>query len=115
MMINMKVIAIFMVILYWLGLPSAWADEQASDNVLDKRFTFYGGAQAYQADGKFGFIEEGEPDIKVDLDDLGLDEDEVSIIAGGIINFGRKWTLRVDYFGYHEERFRMSAREQIVT
>ena len=71
--------------------------------MLDKRFTFYGGAQFYQADGKFGYVKEGQPDIKVDLDDLGLNENEVSPIVGGIINFGRKWTLRFDYFGYHDD------------
>jgi len=99
----MKVLGVCMGMVCCLGLTSAWAFEQASENILDKRLTLYGGAQAYQADGKFGFIEEGEPDVKVDLDDLGLDEDEVSIIAGGIINFGRKWTLRLDYFGYHDD------------
>ena len=55
---------------------------------MDKRFTFYGGAQFYQADGKFGYIKEGQPDIKVDLDDLGLNENEVSPIVGGIIKIG---------------------------
>ena len=99
----MKVISICVVVVFWFGFASAWADEDTSNNVLDKRFTFYGGAQLYQADGKFGYIREGQPDIKVDLDDLGLNENEVSPIAGGIINFGRKWTLRLDYFGYHDD------------
>jgi hypothetical protein len=99
----MKVISICMVFVCWFSFTSAWADEKTADSVLDKRFTFYGGAQFYQADGKFGYITEGQPDIKVDLDDLGLNENEVSPIAGGIINFGRKWTLRLDYFGYHDD------------
>ena len=99
----MKVISICMVFVCWLGFTSAWADEKTANNVLDKRFTFYAGAQFYQADGKFGYIKEGQPDIKVDLDDLGLNENEVSPIVGAIINFGRKWTLRLDYFGYHDD------------
>lgn len=99
----MKVLSICMVFVCWLGFTSAWADEETTVNVLDKRFTFYGGAQFYQADGEFGYIKEGQPDIKVDLDDIGLNENEVSPIVGGIINFGRKWTLRLDYFGYHDD------------
>ena len=99
----MKVLGICMVFVCWLGFTNAWAEEKTSANVLDKRFTFYGGAQFYQADGEFGYIKDGQPDIKVDLDDLGLDENEISPIVGGIINFGRKWTLRLDYFGYHDD------------
>jgi len=92
-----------MILVCWFGFSSAWADEENADNVLDKRFTFYGGAQFYQADGKFGSIKQGKPDRKIDLDGLGLNENEVSPIAGVIINFGRKWTLRLDYFGYHDD------------
>jgi len=92
-----------MVLVCCFGFTSAWADEKNADNVLDKRFTFYCGAQFYQADGKFGYIKKGHPDRKIDLDGLGLSENEVSPIAGGIINFGRKWTLRLDYFGYHDD------------
>ena len=91
-----------MVIVCWLGFTNAWAGEKASENVLDKGITFYGGIQYYQADGEFGYTKKGDPDIKVDLDDLGLDENEVSPILGGVINFGRRWTLRLDYFGYHD-------------
>jgi hypothetical protein len=87
-----------------LGFSSAWAEEKASENILDLRYTIYGGAQFYQADGKFGYIKEGQPDIKVDLDDLGLDETAVSPIFGAIINFwGKRLTLRLDYFGYHDD------------
>jgi hypothetical protein len=99
----MKALGICMVLVCCLGFTSARAEEETSVNVLDKRFTLYGGAQFYQADGEFGYIEEGQPDIKVDMDDLGLDEDAVTPVFGGIINFGRKWTLRLDYFGYHED------------
>ena len=99
----MKAVGICMVLVCCLGMTNAWAAKETGVNVLDKRFTFYGGAQFYQADGKFGYIEEGEPDIKVDMDDLNLDENAISPIAGVIINFGRRWTLRLDYFGYHDD------------
>jgi hypothetical protein len=99
----MKWIGILMAVLLCLGFTNAWAEEQTFKSPLDQRVTFYGGAQFYQADGKFGYIKEGQPDIKVDLDDLGLADDEVSPIVGAIINLGRRWTLRLDYFGYHDD------------
>jgi len=99
----MKVICICIVIVCWLGFTNAWADEETSNNVLDKRFTVYGGIQIYQAEGEFSSIRDGRPDISIDLDDLGLDENAVSPTIGAIINFGRSWTLRLDYFGYHDD------------
>jgi hypothetical protein len=100
----MKVLCICMVLVCGLGFTSAWAEEKTSRKPLDMRYTIYGGAQFYQADGKFGYIKEGQPDIKVDLDDLGLDETAVSPIVGAIINFwDNRLTLRLDYFGYHDD------------
>ena len=65
----MKALGICMVLVCCFGFTSAWAaEEEASVNVLDKRFTFYGGAQFYQANGEFGYIKEGQPDITVDWD-----------------------------------------------
>ena len=87
-----------------LGFTGAWADDNDSPNVLEKRLVIYGGAQIYQADGKFGYVKRGEPDIKVDLDDLGLADDAVSPAVGAVINFwGNRLTLRLDYFGYHDD------------
>ncbi len=88
----------------YLGLTSAWADERGSTNILEKSLVVYGGAQLYQADGKFGYVEEGQPDITVDLDDLGLADDKVSPAVGALINFWEnRLTLRLDYFGYHDD------------
>jgi hypothetical protein len=95
---SLKVISICMVIVCWLGFTNAWADGKASENVLDKGITFYGGIQFYRADGEFGHVKDEDPDITLDMDDLGLDEKAVSPIIGGVINFGRRWTLRLDYF-----------------
>ena len=99
---ELKLISTCMVIGCWLGFTNAWADEKASKNVLDKGIVFYGGIQVYQADGQFSYVKDDDPNVKVDLDDLGLDENAVSPIIGGVINFGRRWTLRLDYFGYHD-------------
>ena len=82
---------------------NAWAGEQVSKNVLDQRFNFFGGIQVYQADGEFRSIKDGRPDVEVDLDDLNLDENNVSPIFGAHFNFGKRWTLRLDYFGYHDD------------
>ena len=93
-----------MAVLLCLGFTSAWAEEQTFTSPLDNRVTIYGGAQFYNADGKFKNTVEGEPDIGVDMDDLGLDETQVSPAAGGIFNFwGRRLTLRFDYFGFHDD------------
>lgn len=100
----MKVICLCMVIVGWLGFTNVGAAEESLNNVLDKRFTIYGGLQVYQADGEFRSTKEGDPDITIDLDDLGLDDNLISPIVGGIINFwGRRMTLRLDYFGYHDD------------
>jgi len=98
----LKTISICIVIVCWLGFTNAWAGEKTSENVLDKGIIFYGGIQFYRADGEFGYVKDDVPDITLDLDDLGLDEKAVSPIIGGVINFGRRWTLRLDYFGYHD-------------
>ena len=99
----MKFMCICMAFVSWLGFTSAWAAEKTSKNVLDKRFTFYGGVQVYQAQGEFRSTKEGQPEISVDLDDLGLDENELSPIAGFNFTFGKRWKLRFDYFGYHDD------------
>jgi len=86
-----------------LGCTSASASEQSSNSVLGQRYNFYGGAQIYQAEGKFSLTKEGQPKNSVDLDDIGLDDNLTSPVFGALFNFGPKWTLRVDYFGYHDD------------
>lgn len=92
-----------MIIICWLAFTNAWADESASENVLDKGITFFGGIQFYRADGQFGYVKDEDPNIKLDLNDLDLDEKADTLVLGGVINFGRRWTLRLDYFGYHDK------------
>ena len=92
-----------MAVVSWLGFTSAWAAEQTSDNVLHKGLTIFGGIQIYQAKGEFSSNKKGRPEIEVDLDDLDLNENELSPIVGAIFNFGKRWSLRLDYFGYHDD------------
>jgi len=49
----MKRLCIGLAVVLGFVFSSAWADEPKSNNVLDQRFTFYGGAQFYNADGTF--------------------------------------------------------------
>jgi len=107
----LKAIGICMLIVCWLGFTNAWAQEKASKNVLNKSITFYGGIQFYQADGQFGYAKEGSRNVKLDMKDLGLDETESSPIAGAVINFGRRLTLRLDYYGYHDKGKRSADYE----
>lgn len=92
-----------MAVISCLGFTSAWAAEQTSNNVLDKRLTVFGGIQIYQAEGDFSSTKEGRPKIEVDMDDLDLNENHISPIVGAIFSFGKRWNLRLEYFGYHDD------------
>ena len=94
----MKAISICMVIVCWLGFTNAWAEGKASKNALDKSITLFGGIKFYEANGQLGYAKEGSQNVTLDMKDLGLDETESSPIAGAVINFGRRLTLRLDYF-----------------
>ena len=107
----MKALGICMAIVCLFGVTSPWADEKASDNVLDKNITFSHGTQVYEADNQFGYVKEKDTDIGVDLKDPGLDEKAVNPIKGGVVNFGRRWSLRLDYFGCHDKGKRTSEHK----
>jgi len=76
---------------------------QKQNNVLDKRITVYGGARLFNADGTFSSTREGRPATEIGMDDLGLDENEVSAIGGVSFNFAKRWNVSFDYFGYHDD------------
>ena len=99
----MRLLCVCMAFISWLGFASAWAAEETSNSVLDKRITIYGGIRYYQASGTFKSTAEGQPEINVDMDDLGLNENDVVPIAGAMLNFGKRWSLRFDYFGFHDD------------
>ena len=99
----MKSICFLFTVLSWFGLTSVWADEPTSNNVLDKRFRIYGGIQYYQADGDFRSTRRTLPEIEISMDDLGLDKSSIYPAVGAVVNFGKRWTLHLDYFGYHDD------------
>ena len=100
----MKTLCFGMVIICCLGFASAWAEEQTFTSPLDKRFTFFGGALFTRAGGNVKNTVDGQSDVGIGLDDLGLDDNKISPAVGGVFNFlGRSLTLRFDYFGYHDD------------
>lgn len=95
-----------------LALTNAWgAEETANRSVIDKRFTIYGGARFYQADGEFSSTMLKNTPYAIGMDELGLDKNETSAIAGFTFNFAERWNLRFDYFGYHDEALRTIGRQ----
>lgn len=95
----------------------AWGTENFSDapgakkkNILDKRFTVYGGVRLYQANGTFSSTRAKSPHVEIDMDDLDLDKNEVNAIGGFIFNFATKWNLRFDYFGYHDDALKTAGK-----
>lgn len=99
----MKKTEVFLVVMVSMGCTTAWAGDKIFNSALNQRLSVYGGAQLYQAEGDFSSTNDGSPKFTIDLDDLGLDENEISPVFGAIYNFGKRWTLRFDYFGYHDD------------
>jgi hypothetical protein len=117
---KVKKIWFCIVVVICLACPGAWASEQTFNSVLHHQFSFYGGAHFYQAEGEFSSTKDGRPKITIDLDDLGLDENLVSPVFGAHFNFGKKWALRLDYFGYHDDakntaEFDFNFDDELVT
>jgi hypothetical protein len=104
----MKIWCICLLVVSWLGFSNAWAAERSSANVLDKRLTVYGGAQIYQSEGEFSSTQEGRPVIEINLDNLNLDKNTLTPVAGATLKFGRL-SLFLDYYGYHEEGARSAG------
>ena len=81
---------------------NSWAADGSSPE-WDKRLTLRGGAISYSASGDFSSTRDGREKVTLDLDDLGLDEDELSYFLGANLRLGDRWRLRFDYFRYHDD------------
>ncbi len=99
----MKLFLYCIIIIACLDSTGAWAGEPTVNNVLHNQINIFAGAQFYQAEGKFSSSKDGRPTASVDLEDLGLDDNLVTPVFGAHFNFGKKWTMRLDYFGYHDD------------
>jgi len=100
-----------MVFFSCLGFSIAGESEHTHNNILNKRVTIYGGARLFNADGTFSSGKEGRPVTEIGMDDLGLDENEVSAIGGLSFNFAHRWNLHFDYFGYHDDAVKTAGKK----
>jgi hypothetical protein len=94
-------------IMVWVFLGSVfclntWAADTSTQS-WDKRFTLRAGAIAYDMTGEFSNTKDGQPKRKVDMDDLGLDDDAVEITLGATLRVGQRWRIRFDYFRYSDD------------
>lgn len=102
-------------ILVWVFLSSvfclnAWAADTSTQS-WDKRFTLRAGAIAYDMTGEFSNNKKDQPKKKVDMDDLGLEEDEVDITLGATLRVGQRWRIRFDYFRYSDDATKRVNRD----
>ena len=81
---------------------NGWAAERSADQ-WDKRIVMRGGLMAYDMSGDFSSTRDGRPKIKVDMDEIGLDEDQKTYFLGAAFRIGERWRLRLDYFNYDDD------------
>ena len=94
--------ALFFSLLFSLILClNSWAAELSATD-WDKRIVLRGGLISYDMSGDFSSTKEGQPEIKVDMDDLGLEEDQTTYFLGATFRLGERWRLRLDYFNYDD-------------
>lgn len=98
----MRIVVLVAILLSSFFCLNGWAADVSPRN-WDKRFTLYGGGISYNMDGTFYSTKDDRPDIDVDLDDLGLDEHELTYFLGASLRAGDRFRLRFDYFRYHDK------------
>jgi hypothetical protein len=98
----MKRIFICLLALLGSGFSNVWAAEGAPRPILDQYITIYGGAQFFDAKGEFSSTEEGRPKTELDLNDLDLNENDISPVGAINFRFFKRLNLRLDYYGYHQ-------------
>ena len=99
----MKAFLICLVFLLGLGSTVCIADSDVRNPYLYERFTLKGGILHHSATGEFSKHKEDTKPVYVDLDDLGLDENSVTPIVDARIRLGKRLSLNMGYFGYHED------------
>jgi hypothetical protein len=100
----MKVFIVCFAFLFGLVSTVCFAAETDERNpYLYERFTLHGGIHYYSASGEFSSDKDGRDTYYVDLDDLGLDEDETTPYFHARLRLINRLSLHMGYFGYHEE------------
>ena len=107
----MKCIFIVTTLVVLMFCANAWAEEEQTGNVLDKRLMVYGGFMYHDIDGEFASNKKGRPHISVDMDDLGLDERDWTYIVGAKIKITKRLNMNLDYFGYHSDATKRADSE----
>ena len=79
------------------------AESDVGNPYLYERFTLKAGVLKHSATGKFSSHKEGSNPVYIDLDDLGLDENEYTPFAEAQLRLGKRLSLITGYFGYHEK------------
>ncbi len=74
-------------------------------------FSLRAGLLSWSADGSFASWRDGRIPIYVDLDTLGIDEDDRNLFAAATWNIGDRWVLRLDAFGFHNDGGRVANRD----
>jgi hypothetical protein len=54
-------------------------------------------------DQRYGQGNKNTEGMQLSTTALDLDDNAISPVAGAIVNFGKRFTLRLDYFGYHDD------------
>ena len=98
----MKYLLMSFIFLFGLGSTFCMADSDVRNPYLYERFTLKGGVLHHSATGEFSSNKDGKKNVKVDLDDLGLDEKEYSPHVSARLRFSKRFSLDAGYFGYHE-------------
>ena len=95
--------ALFLSLLFGLVFClNSWSAELSATE-WDKRIVLRGGLISYDMSGDFKSAKDGQPEIKVDMDDLGLEEDQTTYFLGATFRLGERWRLRLDYFNYDDD------------
>ena len=89
---------------------NSWAADGTSPE-WDKRFRLRGGAIYYNMTGEFSSTKEGRSKVNLDLDDLGLEENELSYYLNASLRLGERWRLHFDYFRYHDDATKTGEKE----
>jgi len=87
------------------------AESDERNPYLYERFTLKGGVLRHSTTGKFSSHQEGKNPVYVDLDDLGLDEEDYTPFASAQLRLAKRLSLNMGYFGYHESDKKRSEFE----
>jgi hypothetical protein len=93
---------ILMALMFFWQAPLGYADDHRETVSLRAGYLFF------SADGSFARWKEGGVPVYVDLDTVGINDDDQNLFAGVTWNIGDRWALRLDAFGFHNDGTRVA-------